>query len=200
MNILKSILVLIALSMLVVISFKTTKHLIHNIRSNRRYIKSIICTVIVSILTVYAILSYGIYIYPFEKNVELVLVKEYTLPKQDNYEILYGKKWCGVYKADGSKPASFIFKPEKYDYDFENLEFDLDNYTYIVTYAQKAESLSYNVWDTIKKPVNTGAKEGHIVFKEEYNERKVYIYKIKDNIRIDCNMNDLSNLQLYNAK
>ena len=55
---------------------------------------------------------------------------------------------------------------------------DLENYTYIITYCQQIDSLSYNVWDTIDSPTYTGAYAGYMDLCDEIDPLAIYIYRI----------------------
>ena len=55
---------------------------------------------------------------------------------------------------------------------------DFKHYSYVITYGQKIDKLTYNVWDTIDFPIRTGAKVGHMTLDEEFSPRMVYIYRI----------------------
>lgn len=134
----------------------------------------------------FCLLSFGEYIYPFERKLNPVLIAEIDVPK--GYELEYpGQKfWHGAYEAYGLHAESLYYNPNNRDdpYGIWMVPMDFQRYSYIITYGQKIESLSYNVWETIDAPVRTGAKEGHIVLSEEFHPEKIYIYQIPK-MRID---------------
>jgi len=85
---------------------------------------------------------------------------------------------------------SFYYNPQKGIYGFDRTILNFERYSYIITYGQKIEKLSYSVWDVIDTPIFTGAKVGHMFLEEEFNPSKVYIYRIPK-IRIENDINDL---------
>lgn len=90
------------------------------------------------------------------------------------------EEWHAVYEKYDRYPGTWVHPHEYYQSQStsEWPELDLENYTYIITYSQEIESLSYNVWDTINAPVFSGAKEGHMVLNEEIEPYLIYIYRI----------------------
>lgn len=192
MNIIKSIVVLCILITLIIFAtitvIRTIKKCINREHSPLRIVMTILLVLFTSLFVVFL----SDYVYPFERNIDPVLVAEYDVPEE--YLLAYPgqKHWCGAYEKYGLYAESFNFDTDSKVsmYGFEWPDMDFENYSYIITYGQKIESLSYNVWDTIDLPVRTGAKVGHMILDDTFAPEKVYVYQIPK-MRIDNDRNDL---------
>ncbi len=192
MNIIKSILVLLALLALVLFAIYRTIICIQKHRDgdlNKRAIISLGCHICVTVI----ILSlFGNYVYPFERTLDPVLIAEFDVPEK--YALDYPGQvfWHGAYKEYGLYAESFHFDPDNLEskYGFGWPPMDFDRHNYIITYGQKIEKLSYNVWDTIDAPIRTGAKAGHMVLDENFYPEKVFVYEIPK-VRIENDINEL---------
>ncbi len=124
------------------------------------------------------------YIYPFKREAKVTLVAEIELTGDERIGRWRVDKWQAIYEEYGLYPASYYFSYEflgrKLNIEFP--EMDLEKYTYIVTYGKKIKKLTYNPWVTIL--YGDGAAEGHIVFEEDFDNTKVYLYRLK-RTRID---------------
>ena len=137
----------------------------------------------------------GDYVYPFERKLEPRLFAEFDVPEE--YKLTQPGEvfWRGAYEAYGLYAESLWFNPENLlesPYGFGWPPMNFDDHSYIITYGQKIESLSYNVWDTIDEPFRTGAKAGHMILDKEFSPTKVYIYEIPK-LRIDNDINNPNN-------
>ena len=145
------------------------------------------CVVLLSVVLL------GDYVYPFERDLHPMLIAEFDVP--NGYELDYpGQKfWHGAYEQFGLYAQSQYFDPTENQsiYGFGWPPMDFDKYCYIITYGQKIESLSYNVWETIDTPIRTGAKVGHMVLEKDFSPSKVYIYQ-SPKIRIENDINDIN--------
>lgn len=146
-------------------------------------------TIIVGMLTLIAYSLLWEYTYPFEKTVELNLVEVIEIPTEHT---LYGPQnlpWHAAYEKYGLWPGSLYFDTEIKEDETLGIvwpDMDFEHYTYIISYGQEVESLSYNVWETITAPMPRGAKVGHAVLSEEFDPNAIYVYQIKK-MRIDNN-------------
>ena len=88
--------------------------------------------------------------------------------------------WHAVYEAYGKYPGTWVHPHEYYQSRSidEWPEMDLENYTYIITYCHRIESLSYKAWEENNVPVPTGAKEGHMTLRQDVEPLTVFIYRI----------------------
>ena len=96
--------------------------------------------------------------------------------------------WHAAYEKYGMYAGSLYFDTEvKASYlGFDWPDMDFKHHTYIISYGQTIESLSYNAWEIIYAPYITGAKVGYAVLGEQFEPNIVYIYQAKK-IRIDNN-------------
>ena len=156
-------------------------------KNKKLKISSVVLTLIAGLLTLTMYSSLWEYTYPFEQEVDLQLYETIEIPTEHT---LHGPKsfnWHASYEEWGLLfPESLYYFPEKTEDDlgFCWPEMDYEHYTYIISYGQKMESLSYNVWEIVRYPHVTGAKVGHAVLSDEFNPNAVYIYQIKK-MRID---------------
>lgn len=107
--------------------------------------------------------------------VDIVRLDPACFPNGNIYE-----EWHSVYEAYDNYPGTWVHPHEYYKSRSidEWPEMDLENYTYIITYCQKIQSLSYYVWRENNVPTRTGAKEAHLILEEKNEPLTVYIYRI----------------------
>lgn len=88
--------------------------------------------------------------------------------------------WHAVYEAYDGYPGTWLHPHEQYQSRSMDAwpEMDLENYTYIITYCRKIESLTYNPWKENTVPVRTFAKEGHMILQDEIVPLTIFIYRI----------------------
>jgi len=193
MNVIKSLTVVVCLLSLAAIcvmyiSYCVDRHYTKNL--GRKHVVIAVCFVCV---LVFALICFGDYVYPFERKVEPVLIAEFNVPEE--YELKYpGQKfWHGAYGAYGLYAESFYFNPNNSNsiYGFGWPPMDFNRYCYIITYGQRIQSLTYNVWETIEEPIRTGAKVGHMILCDEFSPEKVYVYRIPK-VRIENDINDIN--------
>ena len=110
-------------------------------------------------------------------NPELIAVIE--MPPEVFPQGIYGEEWHSVYGEYGLYPGTWIHPHEYYRLYSEGWpEMDFQQYTYIITYGQEIESLSYKIGNVIDSPSFTGAKEGHMVLQEAIDPMRIFIYRI----------------------
>lgn len=127
------------------------------------------------------------YTNPFEQTLELKLVATIKIPPAHTLHGPQNLPWHAVYESYGilyPESIYFINIEEESHLGFSWPDMDFENYTYIISYGQKIQSLSYNVWETIDVPFHTGAKAGHAVLSNQFVANEVYVYQIKK-MRID---------------
>lgn len=177
MNIVKSAFVILLLCILFLWAIKSTISFIKVYRYGAGYWGKLLLMGGSCFITLCVLVISADYTYPFERNVNLELV---TVVESDEPFVNPGI-WHGIYGEYGMYPGSGTFHPNHAD---KWIKLDLEHYSYIVSYGQEVESLTYNVWDTIDAPFSTGAKAGHIKLSNEFAPSKIYIYQIRK-IRID---------------
>lgn len=191
MHILKSALVFICLIAMLLLSINLVIKCIKRMHNNVKvvHIISALCCVVITCLST---VLFGDYVYPFERTLDPVLIAEFDVPEEYELEYPGQKFWHGAYEEFGLYSHSFYFNPNDNQsiYGFGWPPMDFERHSYIITYGQKIESLSYNVWDTIDAPIRTGAKVGHMILEKEFSPEKVYIYQIPK-IRIENDVNDI---------
>ena len=188
MNVIKSTIVIIclilSLTLTVLMTIKTVKN--YGIKQLKIWPKLLI----IWIVTVFAFALFVDYAYPFERNLNPILIAEFDVPEKYSLEYPGQKFWHGAYEKFGMYAESFYFDPETkqsiYGFDWPPMNFE--KFSYIITYGQKIESLTYNVWETIDVPIMTGAKVGHMILCEDFIPKKVYVYQIPK-IRIENDIN-----------
>ena len=192
MNIIKSIIVIIILLGLSILStvliIKCVK-LPNKEKNLRRYF----ITAAIVIATIVSIVFLGDYAYPFERKIKPVLIAEFEVPEEHALDYPGQKFWRGAYKECGLYAHSLYFNPNKQDsmYGFGWPPMDFDTYNYIITYGQKIEKLTYNVWDILDEQIMTGAKVGHMILDDDFQPNKVFIYRISK-VRIENDVNDIN--------
>lgn len=154
-------------------------------RNDRWVLKgTLACISVVWVLV--ALICFGEYVYPFERDVKFELYATMEIPPEYTPEQPKSMTWHAAYSQDGIFDGSFFFDTEEISsplgFDWPTMDFE--NHTYIITYGYELDSLSYNIWEDIDIPYYTGAKVGHAVLKNEYDANMVYIYEIAK-IRID---------------
>lgn len=190
-NIFKSIIVLVALMALFISSVLLCRRCLKDFRDRTKKAIHVILTAIHIVITLFSIILFGEYVYPFERKVEPIPYGVLVLPEEYVLDYPGEKFWHGAYEAYGLYAESFYFntsgQSQKYGISWPPMDFE--HYSYIITYGQKIDTLTYNVWDTIDIPVRTGAKVGHMTLQEEFSPDLVYIYRIPK-IRLE---NDINN-------
>lgn len=189
-NIIKSMIVILLFLGLMSISVWFIIRCIKYYRSNEMIKSDIIKAVISTIISVVVIGYFGEYAYPFEIELDPILIAEYEIPEIYKFDEKIVLSWRGVYEEEGFLPSSLYFvngeKTSKFGFDWP--EMDLDNHSYIITYGYKIKKLSYNVWEIIDKPFFTGIKAGKMVYEEEFDSQRVYVYEIPK-MHIDNDVN-----------
>ena len=190
-NIFKSFVVFLVLLALLIISFLLCRRCIIKFRNRTIKASAVALTAVQVFVTLIAVLLGGNYIYPFERTVEPIPHGVLVLPEDQVLNYPGEKFWHGAYEAYGLYAESFYFDTSmenpKYGLSWPTMDFE--HYSYIITYGQKIDKLTYNVWDTIDIPVRTGAKVGHMTLEDEFSPEIVYIYRIPK-LRIE---NDINN-------
>ena len=142
--------------------------------------------------TLVCILNMSDYAYPFERKLEPELYAVIDVPAEHTPMGSNGCwDWYAVYDEYGFYPGSRYLTAENYYYHLGHIvedwpEYDLVHYTYIITFCQQIDSLTYNVWETVDSPFRTGAKAGHMVLDDKIDSTRIYIYRIPK-MRIDNN-------------
>lgn len=180
MSIVKSIFVILLLIVLVSSSIKLTINFIKAYQYKVGYLGKLFFMGVLCLITLFTLVLSADYVYPFERTVDMELVMVVDCANEDEHSVHPGV-WHGVYGDYGLYSGSDTFHPNHAD---KWMELDLDHYSYIVSYGQEIESLTYNVWDTIDAPFRTGAKAGHVKLSKEFIPSRIFIYQIRK-IRID---------------
>lgn len=196
MHILKSAFVIYCLLSLFLVSGITVANCV---KAHREKLPKIILfaragiAVCVCCFSIFITAEFGDYVNPFERTLQPTLIAEYDVPEEYEMKRPGERFWHGAYEAYDFYAASFWFDPNNKQsrFGFAWPPMDFEHYCYIITYGQKIESLSYNVWETIDAPVRTGAKVGHMILDEEFLPEKVYVYQIPK-VRIENDINDVN--------
>lgn len=192
MNIIKSLLVLLLLLILISALIITIVSCIKMYKRKELSFGHIISALLLVIVFTAGILSFAKYAYPFDIKLNPKLIAEFEVSEE--YELNYpGEKyWHGAYEKYGLYAGSFYFNTDEKvsRYGFEWPDMNFNKHSYIITYGQKIDSLSYNVWDNVDGPVKTGAKTGHMILDKEFHPEKVYVYQIPK-LRIENDRNDI---------
>ena len=147
--------------------------------------KRIVQKVIAIILLVVIISTSSYIIVP--RIVKVELVAEFTvtnrlIPKNVD------PSWQGIYgEIDGQSEAFYFFAGcvgHEYMKNIELPEFDLDNYTYALSFGRKMHFLTYYVWNTLGGMYRYDTKSGYPVFYGDFHNDTVYLYRLK-RMRID---------------
>lgn len=192
MYVLKSLLVLICLLALMLFSVGLIISCFNRHRSKMLKRVHVLFTLFFTCVTILSTILFGDYVYPFERTIDPILIAEFDVPEGYELEFPGQKYWHGAYGEFGFYAESFYFNPNNSNsvYGFGWPPMDFDRYCYIITYGQKIDTLSYNVWETIDVPIRTGAKVGHMILDDEFSPEKVYVYQIPK-VRIENDRNDI---------
>ena len=195
MNIVKSIIVMGILYISVCLSVYSLIKCAIMYRQKMAKRIHIVTALLIICIMVLGIVFLGDYVYPFERVLEPVLYAEIIVPEEYVLDYPGQKFWHGAYEQYGLHAESFYFDPDDPNsiYGFGWPPMDFKHHSYIFTYVQKIDYISYNVWETIDEPIRTGAKVGHMILDEEFSPEKVYIYQIPK-IRIENDINDTSSV------
>lgn len=177
MNVLKSVVVFAALGALVTVAVHSVHKRITAHRNGAVATKQVVKTVSWCLVVILCVVLFGTYTYPFERPLQPVLIAEIDVPEVFPYDDFGSGYWVGVHSRC---PHFDPDHPTGADKGVKWPELHVEKYSYVVTYCQKIDNLTYNIWDTTQ----SGAKAGHIVFDEEITENKVYVYQIPK-MRID---------------
>ncbi len=117
---------------------------------------------------------------PFTRSLDPELIAEIRLDPSYFPKGVQNQPWHAVYGAYDGHNGTWV---HHHEYCMERSldpwpEMDLENYTYIITYDRKIESLSYYIWRENNTPVYTGAKEGILEYSEEVEPLMVFVYRI----------------------
>lgn len=184
--IVKSICVFVILLALLIVSTMCIARCVKRYYNHVLKKSHVIFTVCLVFIAFISVVLFGDYVYPFERKLNPVLYAEFEVPEEYALPGPGAKFWRGAYEAYGGFPASMYFDPDE-DMSMYGIAWplmDFEHFSFIITYGQKIDTLSYNVWDEIDEPFSTVTKAGHITFKEEFSPRMVYIYQIPK-LRID---------------
>lgn len=190
MNILKSLGVLIYIVLIVFASVRSVLKCKDAYESSEPYIGKTILTGFLCLLALTSLMKFPL-LNPFDRNVKFEPYATLEIPPGNTLQTPHF--WHAAY--DGLFPGdeSIFFNPEdKHSpLGFEWPSMDFANHTYIITYGQELEMLSYNpwesvlnVWDVVRYPFNTGGSIGQAELSESFDPNKVYVYEIPP-IRID---------------
>ena len=193
-NIIKSIITLVMLVGLIAITIYLLILTIKRYQSIKASFMRLIGLVAVGFVTVVAITLLGDYVYPFERKTNPILIAEIEV--SDEYALKFPGEcfWHGAYEAYGLYAESFYFDPTERDSHkgFSWPPMDFENHSYVITYGQRIDSLSYNVWETIDVPIRTGAKVGHMDLEDDFYPNMIYVYQLPK-MRIDKDINGTTN-------
>lgn len=174
---------LLFLAALIGLSIYLVRKCILAYKFSERYIVKSVLTVLLCIYTLNSIVHLSGFLYPFDRTVKFELYATLQIPPENTLEA--PQFWHSAYDdIDGD--ASFFFNPEETHshLGFDWPAMDFEHHTYIITYGQELESLSYNAWDYVRYPFFTGVKIGYAELSEEFDPNLVYVYEI-ERIRID---------------
>lgn len=134
-----------------------------------------------------------IYIRAFKSiNFEQVCIKDGNLErfKEHAWFTLRSPEYHGFYSEE-------LLDTLKVDYD--DIIFDYDHYTYIVTLGHELLNIEYSRSDMKNRIYGIFGKEyvGHVTLKEEFTN-KIYIYRIKK-LDIDCDYHEPKRAVTYSS-
>ena len=147
-------------------------------------------------LLLFAILFVPItkYAPPYNRTLDIDLVAKFDIENYDEYyigdEVLKENEyhWYCIYKSNEDK---YRYNGYISDSLFEqnNIIFDTDKYTYLISIGAEIINLKYNVWNVRAKdfPILSMGKEvvwGDVEVSDYRNKNTVYVYKLKS-FRID---------------
>ena len=178
MNIIKSVIII---EILTAATFWTIWEIKKSVNSSNQTVSmhlKIVSMCLVVIILFCCLLDYT---YPFERELKPELIATMDiLPEYSPYERGMCGYWHTEYEKYGIYPGTWQYDIEYYYSKSINdwPEMDTKEYTYIFTYCQQIETLTYNVWDIIDSPTYTGAKIGHMAFRPEIDPLCIYVYRI----------------------
>ena len=174
---LKSLLLLSILIILLCVSIRKILFCISSHKKGSFKPKSAVIAAILLFATILATAISWDYLYPYNRELKPELVGVVETPEDVP---VYGTPWNAVYEQYGIYAGSWLHPHEQFFAVSESdiPEFDLENYTYIITYGQKIKSLSYNVWHVIDVPSYTGEKVGYMVLEDIVERNTIYVYRI----------------------
>ena len=186
----KSLIVLCVLLLFILLSAVSISSCCLSYKQKKLKTRKLCCVIILCIFTIALVIGIADYTYPYERFVKFELYAEIELHEENELNPEHPHFWHAAYEQFGLYSSSFYFNSDDpYSHlGFEWPQMDLKHHSYIITYGQKLESLSYNVWETIDYPIRTGAKAGYAVLSEEFDSSKVYVYEIPK-IRVENDLN-----------
>lgn len=185
MNILKSLGVLVYIVLIILISIRCVLKCKDAYESYEPYTGKCIFTGLLCLVALSSSLGMLDYLYPFDRSVKFELYATLVIPPENTLQT--PQFWHAAYDNIQGDDSFFFDPDEKYSHlGFEWPSMDYSNHTYIITYGQELESLSYNVWDVVRYPFYTGVKIGHAELSDSFDPNIVYVYEIP-RIRIDNN-------------
>ncbi len=172
--------VILAFAFLIALTLFTVFSAIRLKKNDKHYRSERIIAFILVVTSLFSIIFLGKYVDPFPQTVEYTLHNIVEL--QEDKQLKYPKFWRAYYEEYGETGSEY-FSLEGFEklYGPINSKFDLDNHTYIITYGQELESLSYIVWHK----TYFGAYSGIVELSENFDPSKIYIYELEKKIRID---------------
>lgn len=178
MHIVKSLFVLLALGILIWCTIISICRLITSCCAKNNIFRKSLKAVALCLVTLISVLLLRDYTYPFDRQVKLELVE--TVENKEEYARFAGT-WFGVYGEYGMHRGSDTFHKNYID---QWITLDLKHYSYIASFGQPVESMSYNVWEKMHGPYQSAVHIGHVVLGKPSDSSVVYIYRIP-RIRID---------------
>jgi hypothetical protein len=138
---------------------------------------------------------FGGFIYPFNRQLDPVLVAQFDVTGKYVLDKPGGRFWRAAYKYEifGLDIEPMWFNPnDPQHFGADMPELDYKKHCYVITYGQKIDTLSYNCWDIIS---GTWEKAGQMTFQEEFYPSTVFIYELPK-IMIE---NDINHTVVQNA-
>ena len=189
---------LIVAIVLLLIAFFTVVFILRAVNTHKDIwlrLKYSLAASVLAVLLVLGIHIYGLNLYPFERQLDPVPFAAFSVPEEFELDYPGQKFWTGAYKIGNRESMYFDVHDNMSMYGFPWPPMDFEHFSYIITYGQKIESLSYNAWDMIDIPVQTGAIAGRMVLNEEFNPEMVYIYSIP-RLPIENDVNDVTGVAI----
>lgn len=169
---------MILLCVALVAKFKQTQAFF--VTKRKRVLKICICLV-VCLGTVVCNIILLPYIWPFNRKVSISRAIILDVHDVGLAPFVCAGEWYGVYGEVGLSVDSCTLHPSRID---RWIEIDLQSYSYIVSYGQSIEDISYNIWDEIGGTYGKCIKKGYITFSNQFDPEKIFIYEI-ERIAID---------------
>ena len=172
--------VILAFAFLIALTLFTVFSAIRLEKNHKDYRSERIIALILVVASLFSIIFLGKYVNPFPQTVEYTLHNIVELPEEK--QMKHPEFWRAYFEVYGETGSEY-FSLEGFEkiYGPINSEFDLDDHTYIITYGQELESLSYIVWHK----TYFGAYSGIVELSENFDPSKIYIYELDKKIRID---------------